>query len=810
MTDAVAHLENLLHNHGKKARKGSAQCPAHDDRNESLSYTAGTKWPLAITCHAGCSSDDVLAALGASWTDFGETKKRDSGPGEIDAVYDYVDAFGRELFQVVRFIPKSFRQRHKVGGEWVWKRGNADPVLYRLPRVVDALRDGETIYVVEGEKDVHALEALGVVATCNPGGAEAWLELHDDTLDGAKHLVVVADKDDAGYKRVRRIRDGLAGHVGRIDFVRAAVGKDVADHLAAGRTLDQLEPYDPDNPTEWPEPTPLRATADPEPFPVECLPEWVQPHVRSIAGELQAPDDLPAMLALAALSTAVNGSAKVALRGTWQESLNLYLVVAMPPGAGKSPAFKALFKPLKEWNVDRATEMADEIAKAEQRLRMADDEVRKAEKAGDRHEAEMALDHKLSITIPVAPRLFVDDITPEALVPILADQGGRLALISSEGGPFEMMVGRYSESANLENYLMAWSGDDITVDRVGRGSLFVRDPQLVIGLTVQPQVIASLADRPELAGRGLTARFMYSVPPNLVGRRDLITNPEADVVAGQVYAKTIKDLAGERRAITQPDLLQVTPEARRAFLEWRQDLEWRRAPDGELAGLEEWTTKLESSVARTAGILHLADEPAHRPITTETMQRAIAIGRYWMSHAWRVHALWSPQGVVDRAERILRWIRRSSFDRFSARDVYRAGVLDRVQGGGIEVYAEPLQMLVDSNHVVGDFDGPVVLGVRGKASPEFVVNPLCRVGGHGRHGSRTSDQKQPDSAPDGRELAGMAGMALKANPDSHSLTHSVHGRTREPAAMPAMPANSTTAPDPVPPPDPLPSWWREF
>jgi putative DNA primase/helicase len=767
MTDAVTQFENDLHNDGKKARNGKAQCPAHDDSSPSLTYSAGTKWPLILKCMAGCSPDDVLAALGRTWTDYGETKKRDEGFGDVTDRYIYEGIDGIPRFRVNRTTTKKFWQEHNAGGTWVKGLGGNAPILYRLPQVARAVLAGETVYIAEGEKDVHALESLGVTATCNPMGATKWKQLHTDTLDGAAHVVIVADRDEIGYEHARIVRDALIERVQRLDIVRAAVGKDAADHIAAGRGLDQLEPFDPDNPIDWAEPTPLRTVSDPDPFPVDCLPAWVQDHVTSIAAELQAPVDLPAMLALAALSTACNGSAKVHVRGTWKEGVNLYLVVAMPPGAGKSPAFRHLFDPLDEWNTEAATAAAESIAKAEQRLRMIEDELRKAEKAGDAIEAEVALDKKLALVVPVAPRLFVDDVTPEALVPILADQGGRLALVSSEGGPFEMMVGRYSERANLEPYLQAWSGDTIRVDRVGRGSLTVPDARLVIGLTVQPQVIAALADKPELAGRGLTARFMYSIPPNLVGQRDLITNPEADEDAYDNYAKRIKDLATERRSVGAPETLTMTPEARLAFLQWRQDLEHRRSPDGELAGLEEWTTKLESSVVRVAGLLHLADEPPHRPIPLGTMERAIAIGSYWLSHAWRVHALWSPQGVVDRAERILRWMRRGQVERFSARELHRSGVLERVRGGSIEAYVEPLQLLVDNGYLRPDEEGPVVLGVRGKPSPTFTCNPFAiKVVRHVRHVTRDISE--------------------------FSLTHSLQARTSEPPDMPDMPDNPRT------------------
>ncbi len=54
-----------------------------------------------------------------------------------------------------------------------------------------------------------------------------------------------------------------------------------------------------------------------------------------------------------------------------------------------------------------------------------------------------------SIEVPVTPRLIADDVTPEAAGSLLAAHGGRLAIISAEGGVFDIMNGRYSNGVPL-------------------------------------------------------------------------------------------------------------------------------------------------------------------------------------------------------------------------------------------------------------------------------------------------------------------------------------------------------------------------
>jgi AAA domain len=165
-----------------------------------------------------------------------------NGRGELVASYDYVDEAGALLFQVCRLADKSFLQRRPDGtGDWIWNRQGVEPVLYRLPQVLAAVEADETIYVVEGEKDVEAAERAGVVATTNPGGAGKWRPQFADELRGAK-VVVVADRDEAGLKHAGAVVASLNAKAARMEFVRPAEGKDLSDHLAAGLSLEQLEP----------------------------------------------------------------------------------------------------------------------------------------------------------------------------------------------------------------------------------------------------------------------------------------------------------------------------------------------------------------------------------------------------------------------------------------------------------------------------------------------------------------------------------------------------------------------------------------
>jgi 5S rRNA maturation endonuclease (ribonuclease M5) len=213
-------------------------CPAHDDRNPSLHVSDGREG-LLLHCHAGCATSDVLAADGLGWDDI----RPGGGRSQVEATYDYVDEDGRLLFQSVRYhSPKRFKQRRPDGaGGWIWDLKGVRRVLYRLPQVLEAVAAGETIYIVEGEKDVRAIERAGAVATCNPMGAGKWRDEFSEVLINAR-VVIVADRDREGYEHVSQVAKSLEYRAITTTIVKAAAGKDVSDHLAAGHSLTELVP----------------------------------------------------------------------------------------------------------------------------------------------------------------------------------------------------------------------------------------------------------------------------------------------------------------------------------------------------------------------------------------------------------------------------------------------------------------------------------------------------------------------------------------------------------------------------------------
>ena len=149
-----------------------AKCPAHEDKNPSLSI-AGNDGKILLHCHAGCPQENIVFAMGLNMSDL-FSKESEPSPSKasdgsiIVETYDYVDENGTLLYQSVRKEPKGFYQRRPDTanqGGWLNNVQKVRRVLYNLPSVLAAIKDDKSIFFVEGEKDANRLNSLGYVAT---------------------------------------------------------------------------------------------------------------------------------------------------------------------------------------------------------------------------------------------------------------------------------------------------------------------------------------------------------------------------------------------------------------------------------------------------------------------------------------------------------------------------------------------------------------------------------------------------------------------------------------------------------------------
>ncbi|MBK8166587.1 MAG: DUF3987 domain-containing protein [bacterium] len=279
------------------------------------------------------------------------------------------------------------------------------------------------------------------------------------------------------------------------------------------------------------------------------------------------------MLGLAVLALCGAKRYKVHVLQGWDEPLNLYVAVALKPGEAKSPAFAAAIRPVARFVAEERKRTDPEIraamARADVAAKRTDHLKTLAAKASQPEDyakslalVEEAVFEQGAIEVPAPLRLVLDDVTSESLEAVLRQQGGRIAIMSDEGGPFELMGGRYSNGVpNIDIYLKGHSGGQITTDRIGREGGSIQEPAVTIGLAIQPDVISSLRDKKGFRGRGLLARFLWAIPESIVGSR-APDAPPVPMEVSQAYEEAVTSL------LRRPTLKDETGEIRSRFMDF--------------------------------------------------------------------------------------------------------------------------------------------------------------------------------------------------------------------------------------------------
>jgi len=245
--DPLDLLETALHRAGKKLqRRGdtiNAQCPAHPDRNPSLTISRGTTQSVILHCHAGCATPDIVNALGLTWADIATPRPADTPTEPIH--YTYLNADGTPRYRVIRTPDKKFWQQAFDPDTGEWRNGitGIERTLYNLPAINHAIDTGKPIWIVEGEKDADRLTREGHTATCNSGGAGKFTDDLADLLTGAAFINIVADNDEPGHAHAEHISELLIERGIRHDLWLPREGKDISDHLNRQHPITDLQPY---------------------------------------------------------------------------------------------------------------------------------------------------------------------------------------------------------------------------------------------------------------------------------------------------------------------------------------------------------------------------------------------------------------------------------------------------------------------------------------------------------------------------------------------------------------------------------------
>jgi hypothetical protein len=491
------------------------------------------------------------------------------------------------------------------------------------------------------------------------------------------------------------------------------------------------------------EPLPLDDPSPPA-MPTDVLDGWLGVMAREIAEATETPLELAALLCLSAVATAAQGRFSVRPEPGYFEPVNLWTAPAMKSGQRKTAVHKLATRPLVDWERVRCRETADERQAVESKVKTLQARAAKlrAQCAGeddprerDRLQEEIEELEASMPRIPVAPRLFTQDVTPEHLGTMMAEQGERMALLSDEGGIFDVLAGRYSGGIpNLDLFLQAHSGAPVRVDRGSRPSVVLDHPLLTMGLSPQPDVLRALSTKPGFRGRGLLARFLYALPRSRMGYRDLDPRQVPDGVAAR-YAEGLHRLLeilpreDAEAGMVHPHVLSLDGGAYGIWKEHQRRVEVELRETGRFAGMTDWAGKLPGAVARMAGLMHCArwalepGNPVDRLVDRGTMQQAVRLGELLAEHALAVFDLMTDGGGLEAARKVWRHIQDRQVTRFTFSELWHP------LRGTFRTTAdiEPaVEVLLDHRLLLPVEEWPQ--GKSGRRGRRYVVNPKALEG----------------------------------------------------------------------------------
>ncbi len=280
--------------------------------------------------------------------------------------------------------------------------------------------------------------------------------------------------------------------------------------------------------------------------------------------------------------------------------------------------------------------------------------------------------------------LLADDSTPEALQRQMARQDGRVGIVSAESELFLMAAGRYTDKGpSLQVYLSGFSGEPLRGDRITRVAPPVEHPGLAIVIATQPVILEEARRNTAFQRRGLMARFLYAIPVSRAGSRHLAERPAVPASVDAEYASALMRLCriADVNTSFDPVELRIVGEAGRLLEDWHDGLleprRDRRAGDlGSSDATAAWAGRLHGTVARIAGVLHVAThmgDAATLVIAPGTVAAAIEVGEWAVAHAFAAFGIERLDSTGHDALRVRRWYRArdAAGNSFTLRDAGR-------------------------------------------------------------------------------------------------------------------------------------------
>lgn len=423
----------------------------------------------------------------------------------------------------------------------------------------------------------------------------------------------------------------------------------------------------------WPEPQPLTASYSLEPYPLDALPSTVRAAVEEVVAFVKAPEPMVASSALAALSLAIQAHVDVRRAEKLHGPTGLFLLTIADSGERKSTCDGFFTTAIRDYEAEQK-----EAAKPVLNRYKADSEAWEARRSGIKDKIRhLAKDSKPTEGMesalreleqdkpepPRVPRLMYADATPEALTHGLAKQWPSGGVVSAEAGIVfgSHGMGKDSVMRNLATLNQLWDGTSLTIDRRTSESFTVKGARLTVALQVQEPTLREFFSKSGALARGtgFLARFLVAWPASTQGFRPFTEAP-ANWPALAAFNQRLAAILSQPNPIDDngaltPAMLSLSPEAKRAWVEYHDAIESELASGGELYDVRDVASKSADNAARLAALFQMF-EHGTGAVSVDCFESASRITAWHLSEARRFFGeLALPVELADAA-RLDNWL----------------------------------------------------------------------------------------------------------------------------------------------------------
>jgi len=488
------------------------------------------------------------------------------------------------------------------------------------------------------------------------------------------------------------------------------------------------KPWLPSSDKSWESPNLFSSIETPE-IPSSLLPGIFSEFAEALSVETETPTALAVFGVLGTMSASIAHRYCVSPKHGWEEPINCYLLLALPPGNAKSIVLRRCTKSIMDWERSQAEELLPEITRiqSERKTQERIIDLRRRD-VGKENDADLRRCESREITRleeqlpepPVVPNIFATDATPESLAQSTHEQGGRFAILSDEGGIMEVVSGLYTGGqANINVILNGIDGGPVRIRR--KESSTDLNPYLTFLLIVQPVIIKTMGEKRTFTGKGMMERFLYALPKSQLGYRSHQTASMPQHIQNE-YDRQVTALLdsgmGEDRSGQERLTLTLAPDALNEWQDFQAEIETQLRPSGKLYPVLGWGGKLCGYALRLAGLLHVMEHGSgdRRVISRQTMNNALELSALLIDHALAAFELLGMDKQTEKAKHVYEWIKSNGQLSFNQNDCHRS-----LQGQFKKVgeLKEALAELTERNII----SQPEQIKTGGRPSIIYYVNP---------------------------------------------------------------------------------------